>query len=147
MKRFVFILLALCAVVVIVWVLTRDTLAPIFTKREIESYAHSLIRVTAPPPHASVSSPLTIVGEARGTWFFEATFPVVIVDWDGRIIGESYATAQGEWMIEDFVPFSATLTFDAPTLYKRGAIILQKSNPSGLPEHDDALELPITFAP
>lgn len=106
---------------------------------------HELIRVFTPRAGDAVGSPLTVTGEARGTWFFEATFPVVVVDWDGRIIGESYATAQDNWMTEDFVPFSATLTFVAPTLYNRGAIILQKSNPSGLPEYDDALEIPVIF--
>lgn len=106
---------------------------------------HELIRVFTPRAGDAVKSPLTIMGEARGTWFFEATFSVVVVDWDGRIIGEGYATAQDNWMTENFVPFSATITFIAPELYNRGAIILQKSNPSGLPEYDDALEIPITF--
>lgn len=108
---------------------------------------HELIRVFAPRVNEVVKSPLTVVGEARGTWFFEATFPVVVVDWDGRIIGEGYATAQDNWMTEDFVPFSATITFIIPELYDRGAVILQKSNPSGLPEYDDALEVFVTFAP
>lgn len=106
---------------------------------------HELIAVFTPRAGDAVKSPLTIMGEARGTWFFEATFPVVVVDWDGRIIGEGYATAQDNWMTEDFVPFEATLTFETPNLYNRGAIILQKSNPSGLPEYDDALEIPVTF--
>lgn len=106
---------------------------------------HELIRVFTHRAGDAVESPLTIMGEARGTWFFEATFPVVVVDWDGRIIGEGYATAQDNWMTEDFVPFEATLTFETPNLYNRGAIILQKSNPSGLPEYDDALEIPVTF--
>ena len=47
-----------------------------------------LIRIDAPRPNATVSSPLTIQGEARGTWFFEADFPVVLTDWDGKIIAE-----------------------------------------------------------
>ena len=29
---------------------------------------------------------------------------------------------------------------------KRGSLILKKDNPSGMPEHDDALEIPIFFA-
>lgn len=109
------------------------------------STEHELIRVFTPRVGDTVESPLTVMGEARGTWFFEATFPVVAVDWDGRIIGEGYATAQDNWMTEDFVTFSATITFIAPELYNRGAIIFQKSNPSGLLEYDDALEIPITF--
>lgn len=96
-----------------------------------------------------VSSPLTVTGEARGFWFFEASFPVVLVDWDGRIIAEHYATAEGEWMTEEFVPFSFTLEFDTPPgpggPINRGALILQRDNPSGLPENDAAVEIPIMF--
>ena len=107
-----------------------------------------LIRVTSPRPNSTVESPLTITGQARGYWYFEASFPVVLVDWDGKIIAQGIAQAQGEWMTEDFVPFEATLTFTAdPNAYSnRGSLILQKDNPSGLPQNDDALEIPVLFA-
>lgn len=107
----------------------------------------SLIRVTTPEPFDMISSPVSVSGEARGTWFFEASFPIVVTDWDGRIIGEGFATAQGEWMTEEFVPFSGQINFSVPveTAYPRGTLIFRKDNPSGLPEHDDALEIPVTF--
>jgi len=105
-----------------------------------------LIQLASPRPNEFISSPLTIEGEARGTWFFEATFPIVLTNWDGLIIAEGYATADGEWMSEDFVPFTATLEFETPGVYDRGSLILQRSNPSGLPENDDALEIPIRFS-
>lgn len=108
---------------------------------------NNLIRLTSPLPNAEISSPLTITGEARGNWFFEANFPIYVTDWDGLIIGEGYATAQGEWMTTEFVPFKATLTFKTADISgqysNRGTLILKKDNPSGLPEHDDALEIPI----
>ena len=94
----------------------------------------------------SISSPITITGEARGYWFFEASFPIIIVDWDGRIIAEHYATAEGDWMTEEFVPFTATVEFETPSaigIINRGAIILKNDNLSGLPENDRALEIPI----
>lgn len=107
---------------------------------------NDLIRITYPRPGTAISSPLTIQGEARGTWFFEASFPVTLTDWDGLIIAEGYASAEGDWMTENFVPFTATLTFTKPDLYQeRGTLILHKDNPSGLPEHDDALEIPVQF--
>lgn len=105
-----------------------------------------LIRVETPLPESSIASPLVIEGEARGGWYFEATFPVVLADWDGRIIAEGYAQAQEEWMTEAYVPFQATLTFQADTsVSNRGSLILQKANPSGLPEHDDAFEYTVYF--
>ncbi len=104
-----------------------------------------LIRIDAPRPNQTVKSPLTIEGNARGTWFFEGDFPIILTDWDGRIIGESFATAEGEWMTEEFVAFTAVLEFEYPTYDNHGTLILRKDNPSGLPEHDDALEIPVLF--
>ena len=105
------------------------------------------IVLNTPTPGARVTSPIMLEGLARGMWYFEASFPVVVTDWDGLIIGEGIATAQSEWMTENFVPFTATVTFtlQADTPYRRGTIILKRDNPSGLPEHDDALEIPVTF--
>lgn len=106
-----------------------------------------LIHIQSPRPNEVITTPVTITGEARGYWFFEASFPIMVTDWDGLIIGEGYATANGEWMTEEFVPFTATVVFTVPTdtPYKRGTLILKKDNPSGLPEHDDALEIPVRF--
>lgn len=112
-----------------------------------------IIVVDTPRPGDEISSPLVVRGKARGTWYFEATFPIVVVNWDGLIIGEWYAEAQNDpaddgasWMTEEFVPFEGTVEFTADTsVSNRGAVILQKSNPSGLPEHDAAVEIPIRF--
>ncbi len=110
------------------------------------SSAHGDIVVASPMPGDTVQSPLAISGEARGFWFFEASFPVVLVDWDGRIIAEGIATAQGDWMTEEFVPFTAELPYAdsaVPTFNAKGALILKRDNPSGLPENDDAIEIPL----
>ncbi len=124
---------------------TDITLDPAIVEH-IQSKA-DLIVLNQPRPNDDIRSPLTITGMARGNWFFEASFPIVLVDWDGRIIAQHYATAQGEWMTEDFVPFTSTLEFERPDtrVSNRGALILQRDNPSGLPENDDALEIPIFF--
>lgn len=108
---------------------------------------NDLIRLVNPRPNQIIQSPVIITGEARGTWFFEASFPVILVSWDGLIIAQGFAQAKSDWMTTDFVPFEATLTFDADknAYSNRGVLILQKDNPSGLPEHDDALEIPIVF--
>lgn len=105
-----------------------------------------LIQLTTPQPNEVISTPLVVSGQARGSWFFEGSFPVTLTNWDGLIIAEGVAQAQGEWMTTEFVPFSVTLTFEYPTLYDRGSLILKKENPSGLPENDDALEIPVKFS-
>ncbi|MFW6210192.1 MAG: Gmad2 immunoglobulin-like domain-containing protein [Patescibacteria group bacterium] len=103
------------------------------------------IRVSEPEPLATVSTPLQVSGEARGSWYFEGDFPVIVTDWDGRIIGEGFATAQDEWMTEEFVPFAGSIAYDLPAdaYSATGTIIFQRDNPSGLPEHDAALEFPV----
>ena len=74
-----------------------------------------LIVLDSPLPGEVVASPLIVTGKARGTWYFEASFPVTLTDWDGRIIAEVPAQAQGEWMTTEYVPFVATLTFENPS--------------------------------
>lgn len=113
---------------------------------ENKNPSHPQIILKNPQESQTISSPINIEGEARGTWFFEATFPIVLTNWDGLIIAEGFATAQGEWMTEEFVPFTAELTFTSDTtVSNRGSLILQKSNPSGLPENDDAYEITVFF--
>ena len=106
-----------------------------------------LISVDSPRIGEVVANPIVIKGKARGYWFFEASFPITVVNWDGLIIGEGFATANGEWMTEEYVPFTATITYDASKIgpYTRGSLILKKDNPSGESKFDDAIEYQITF--
>lgn len=102
------------------------------------------IKVESPFPNQTIESPFLIKGEARGTWFFEASFPVELVGENGGIILETFAQAKEDWMTENFVPFEATLRFESGENQK-GTLILQKDNPSGLPQNDDKIEIPILF--
>lgn len=108
--------------------------------------ANNLISVSAPLPDTVVSSPLTVGGQARGTWYFEASFPVILKDANGTVLAQVPAQAQSDWMTTDFVPFSATLTFTAPTT-ETGVLIFKNDNPSGDPARDMQIEVPVRFAP
>ena len=103
-----------------------------------------LIRIDQPRPNALIQSPLEIRGEARGYWFFEADFPVKLLDNNGQELGIAIVKTSANWMTEDFVPFEATLEFQEPVT-NRGVLILEKDNPSGLPEHADELRVPVRF--
>ena len=111
--------------------------------------ADEMFILDSPLTGGLVTSPLTVRGKARGRWFFEASFPVFLTNWDGLIIAQHYCQAQGEWMTEDFVEFECTLSFDVPAggvgIPDTGSLILKKDNPSGLPEHDDAREITVRF--
>ncbi len=103
-----------------------------------------LIRVTAPVAGSLITSPLTVMGEARGRWYFEASFPVEILDANRNQVAITPAQAQGEWMTENFVSFLATLDFTPPAT-DTGFVVFKKDNPSGLPEHDASVEIPVRF--
>lgn len=123
--------------------LTPSEETPAITTNITETMA-GLINVTMPSVDTKVTSPLVVTGNARGTWYFEASFPIEIVDASGMQVAHGIATAQSDWMTENFVPFSATLTWTtAPT--GAGKLILHKDNPSGMQEHDAMLEIPILF--
>lgn len=107
--------------------------------------ANENIRVTSPLPQAVIENPVTIIGEARGTWFFEASFPVSIVGDNGMILGSGVAEAKGDWMTDDFVPFEATINFSGSPILS-GSIILSRDNPSGLPKNDAKILIPIRFS-
>ena len=102
------------------------------------------IRLTAPLAQAIVSSPLTVSGEARGTWYFEASFPVRLVDANGGELAAAPARANGEWMTTDFVPFDVVLTFSIPAT-ATGTLVLVKDNPSGLSANADSVSIPVRF--
>ncbi len=127
MKRFAFLLMPLLLLV------ACNPPAPV---------AQDVI-IDSPAPNAVVTSPLTVTGKARGTWYFEASFPVRLLDDIGNELAIAPATAQGEWMTEDYVPFSVTLEFETTVL--TGTLELQKDNPSGMPENDESVSIPVKF--
>jgi hypothetical protein len=91
-----------------------------------------------------VKSPLTIVGKAKGSWFFEAQMPVILKDDKGNILFQGPAQAQSDWMTTDYVPFSATLKFD-PKNAQYGLLIINKDNPSGDTALDSSFAIPVRF--
>ena len=104
----------------------------------------NLIQVDNPKPSQTVSSTLVVSGKARGLWYFEASFPVRLIDANGNTIVQVSAQAQKDWMTENFVPFVARLEFKNPNT-KTGALILMKDNPSGLSENADEIRIPVIF--
>jgi hypothetical protein len=103
-----------------------------------------LIQINKPRPNEVVTSPLAIEGQARGTWFFEASFPVKLLDNNGQVMATAIAQAQSDWMTEDFVPYKATIEFTAKE-GGVGTLVLEKDNPSDLPQNADELRVPVIF--
>ncbi len=100
--------------------------------------------VTLPQPNDLVASPLIVAGAAPGPWYFEASFPVRLLDGNGAQIAVGSAQAQTDWMTTGMVPFQVTLTF-APPVTATGTLVLQKDNPSGEPQNDASFSIPVNF--
>jgi hypothetical protein len=66
------------------------------------------------------------------------------MDSNGNELAVHYAQAEGEWMTEDFVPFTAQIEFDKPDT-SEGVLILEKNNPSDLREHDAQIKTSVRF--
>ncbi len=104
----------------------------------------NLISVDTPLSGVLIKSPVRVTGKARGPWYFEASFPVKVLDANGKEIGVGIAQAKDEWMTTGFVPFEASVEFTGPAT-ETGTLVFLKDNPSGLPEYADELALPVRF--
>lgn len=102
------------------------------------------IKITSPVQDATVSSPLTIIGEAIGSWYFEGEFTVSMVDANGAEVALTIAKAQGDWMTESYAPFTATMDFKKQ-LTPFGYLVFKKNNPSGQPSGDQEFKLKVNF--
>jgi len=102
------------------------------------------IVVTTPLPGATVGNTFIVSGKARGGWYFEASFPIEVIDTSGMQIFLAPVQAQGEWMTAEFVPFTAQVS--VPASYKGPAtLVLRNDNPSGLLQNEASISIPITI--
>lgn len=101
------------------------------------------VTVTSPGKNATVGKTFVVAGSAPGPWYFEAVFPIEVRDANNNVLLSTHGTAQGEWMTEGLVTFTATVTI--PNYTGPATLILRRDNPSGLPENDDAVSIPIVI--
>ena len=102
-----------------------------------------LIVVDTPQPGERISSPLKVTGRARGTWFFEGDFPVILHNAKNTIIAQGYCTAKGNWMTEQFIPFEGMLVYEKKESIERGFLVFKKDNPTGNTLFDDSISIPV----
>lgn len=111
------------------------------------AYYKDLVRVDTPKPGSKVNNNVTVRGAARGNWYFEGSFPIRIVDAEGRVLAEGAAEAQTEWMTTDYVPFIANLQIGKVQIAEGAPlrVIILKDNPSGLPQNDDSTSFGVVY--
>ncbi len=104
------------------------------------------LSLNEPAADQTIELPLTVIGEAPGTWFFEGSFPLRLVDESGTELASGIAEADGDWMREEPVAFRGTLeATEGTAAAPAGAVqlILEKANPSGLPENAASRTVPL----
>jgi hypothetical protein len=105
---------------------------------------HDRVVVDAPKSGQAVFQSFTVTGKAPGGWYFEASFPIKVVDPQGNIIAQGPATALSDWMTSEDVAFKADLKLT--TNYSGPAtLVLMNDNPSGMPENQDSISIPIVI--
>ena len=111
-------------------------------------YKDSII-LESPLPQEFIETPLAIKGRARGDWFSDGNFPVILTNWNGKILAEGYAITQSNWKTKNFVSFETVLKFTKPeqtkSFDKKGFLIFKKNNSSDILESDNLLKMPIYF--
>jgi Immunoglobulin-like domain of bacterial spore germination. len=103
----------------------------------------TLAIIEEPKANSVISSPLVVKGEAPGAWYFEASFPVKLLDDKGNVIATAPASAQSDSLTTDFVPYKTLLEFT--TTATSGYLVLTNDNPSGLIENELSVKIPVTF--
>lgn len=106
------------------------------------------VLIAQPSPERGLTSPVRIEGQAVGTWFNEGQFSIELRTDADEVIGTAQAEAEGEWMTEEMVPFSATLAYDNFAVNPgetEGKLIFEKANPSGLPANDESVSMSVYF--
>jgi len=124
---------------------------PVFEAREVVrvwptgNRISDRVVVATPMPGATLVSPAVVRGQARGGWFFEGEITLQLLDGERNVLARGFATAQANWMTNDFVPFEGTLTFESRPGVTEGVLVVKNNNPSDNRDLDEAMEIPVVF--
>ncbi len=105
----------------------------------------SEIQINNPPQNAVASSPLTVSGLAKGTWYFEGSMPILLTDPTGKILARGSVRAQSDWMTDGKVPFLGTLVFPRQPTGSTGVFVIHNDNPSGSAANAKEVDILVTF--
>ena len=114
------------------------------TEQQSSGQGSMVVVVMSPDLSKPLKSPLTISGKVSGLFFSEGVFPVVLRDSRGQEIARTLARADGEWMTEDDVSFTAELSFQSAS-GSAATLVFEKDNSSGLPENDLSRSFDVTL--
>lgn len=106
-----------------------------------------MITVESPIQGSSIDPSMETIlsGKAVGNWFFEATAPIGVYNLDGKLLANTYITAQGEWMTTNFVNFTGKISPFLTNGAVSGYIQFSNSNPSDNEGFNRNLKIMVTF--
>lgn len=131
------------------WDKISDT--PVMSEKKIyTSKKGKQVTVNEKVEWTKISSPLTLTGKIPTYWVFEAVFWVGLYTSSWETIKQYYGTAniwdENQEVILPEVDFVVDFEFDASQYeWVSWYIELRNDNPSGLPEHEDNIHIPVTF--
>ncbi len=137
---------ALAGAALLAWPTPSASPAPTPTPsptRSPQQFTSENVIVSDPLPNSSVPRMFTVKGKAKGSWFFEASFPIQVRDAANNPVGMGIAQTADNWMTSEFVSFAPDVTFLGYSGPAR--LVLMNDNPSGLPEFEDAVEFDIVI--
>ena len=92
--------------------------------------------------NSSVHGILSFNGVVQGGYFSEGSMPINVLDFNKNLLKNSNVMTKSDWMTSGPVNFEGKIDFSG--LPKGPAFIeLKKDNPSGLPEYDKSILIPI----
>jgi hypothetical protein len=153
MRKIIIAILVMLGIFLVLFFCLKKYYAPVSSKTvstattESITYTNastSIITVDLPYPGAVTGKNFSVIGKARGYWFFEASFPIEVLDANGVVIARAIAQAEGDWMTSEFVPFKADIVIP-PTYIGKSTLLLKKDNPSDLREKDASISFPFTI--
>lgn len=142
-----FLLVLSLIIIGLAWVLfaiPAPAVAPTLEAPQGEEALHSQVSVLSPVKESTVGKTFVVMGQAPGNWYFEASFPIEVRDASGAVLTTVVAQAQSDWMTTELVPFLAEVALTG-SYTGPATLVLKRDNPSGLPENDDQLEIPIVI--
>lgn len=101
-----------------------------------------------PKRNQIINGQVVIEGEARGTMYFEGSFPLEIRDGEGNSIARGFAQMTGDtWMTADYVPFRSVLYLQNIGNAEVGELVLRNNNPSDNEGTRIEVSMPIRLVP
>ncbi len=95
-------------------------------------------------PNSAVHGVISYRGIIKNNYFFEGNIRINILNMNKQILKESHATATTDWMTSGPVSFEGVI--DLSMLPKGPAYMeIHNDNPSGLPENDKSILIPIVI--